>query len=251
LNGLFKTTDGGASWKTLALLPNAWVNKVTIDPANPDTVYIATERYVEREVPGFYTIGFNGLFKTIDGGTSWVPINSGLPDLGSLAPISSFVIDADSSNILYAGTNGQGVFTSIDGGASWSAFNEGLSNLNIQSLALVPGAPNVLYAGTPRGIFKIVDDRTVLSLSTNGYCVTSSRSLTVSNGLPNAPIHLLGTSNGQAWEVADWRKTDTYGILRISGQFAQGTEGFHSLRVGIAGVISNLVSFAIARCTPG
>ena len=73
----------------------------------------------------------------------------------------------------------------------------------------------------------------------------------MSNGAPHAPARLLGTSNGQSWEIADWRKTDVHSSLTVEGKFAEGTEGSHSLRVEIGGVISNIVSFVISRCTPG
>jgi hypothetical protein len=45
------------------------------------------------------------------------------------------------------------------GGATWTPFNDGLPNLDMQSLVLARGNPNVLYAGTPTGAFKIIDDQ--------------------------------------------------------------------------------------------
>ncbi|HYR91800.1 MAG TPA: hypothetical protein VE422_47585 [Terriglobia bacterium] len=249
LSGLFKSTDGGASWNAVALMPNAWVDIVTIDPLKPNTVYMATAQLVTVVEPASQVIGFNGLFKTIDGGRSWLAINTGLPDLGSVIRISAFVVDADNTNVLYAGTTGRGVFKSIDGGANWVALNDGLTNLNVRSLALTPGGPDRLYAGTSGGIFKL-DDMPVLSLDSKEYCVTFSWRLNVSNAVPDAPVRLLGATNGQSWEMANWRKTDADGSLIVEGKFAEGTEGSHSLRVEIGGVISNIVSFVISRCTP-
>jgi hypothetical protein len=58
---------------------------------------------------------------------------------------------------LYLATSGPGVFKSSDGGATWAAFNDGLTFLDVCSLAIVRGALPALYAGTPGGVFKIVD----------------------------------------------------------------------------------------------
>jgi hypothetical protein len=72
------------------------------------------------------------------------------------------------------------VFKSIDGGKNWTVFNDGLGALNIRSLALAPGSPNVLYAATSAGVFKIIDGP-IVTLNENAYCVGGPWTLTVSN----------------------------------------------------------------------
>ena len=62
------------------------------------------------------------------------------------------------------------MFKSIDGGKNWTVFNDGLGALNIRSPALAPGSPNVLYAGTSAGVFKIIDGP-IVTLNENAYCV--------------------------------------------------------------------------------
>lgn len=266
-NGVLKSTDGGAHWSTTGLAGTG-VNVLAIDPASPSTIYAATT--------GTYSDprGFRGLFKSTDGGASWLAINNGLADLidGHLR-LNALVIDSDNSNMLYIGTSSKGVFKSIDGGANWSPFNEvfpwdyidmgkpidgganwslfneGLSNLDIRALALTPGNPNVLYAGTAGGIFKIIDDTPALFLESE-YCVKAPWKLRVGNSAPDSPVRLLGTSNGQSWEISEWGKTDANGSFSAEGIFPEGTEGNYSLRVEIGGVVSNLVSFVISNCKP-
>jgi len=79
--GVFKTTDGGATWqKVLTVNEKVGANDLVMDPQNPDTLYAATWNRIRRRwsdpVPG----GEDGLFKTTDGGKTWTPINTGLPD---------------------------------------------------------------------------------------------------------------------------------------------------------------------------
>jgi hypothetical protein len=100
--------------------------------------------------------GFEGLVKSTDSGANWTPINEGLASLiASRSPVTALVIDPANPQVLYAGTSGYGVFRSTDGGAHWDAFNDGLPNLDIRLLALTPGRPNAIYAGTVSGIFMI------------------------------------------------------------------------------------------------
>jgi photosystem II stability/assembly factor-like uncharacterized protein len=79
--GVYKTIDGGATWqKVLYVNEKVGSNDLVMDPANPDTLYAATWNRIRRRwsdpVPG----GEDGLYKTTDGGKTWTPINSGLPD---------------------------------------------------------------------------------------------------------------------------------------------------------------------------
>jgi photosystem II stability/assembly factor-like uncharacterized protein len=152
LGGVFKSTDGGASWNPVGLSGGA-VNLLAIDPAHPSILYAGTgSNYVAPR-------GFRGLFKSIDSGASWSAINSGLANLlDTGASMTTIVIDPANSNILYAGSSGGGVFKSSDGGAHWSPFNVGLANLDVRVLAVAPGSRHILYAGTAGGVFKITDD---------------------------------------------------------------------------------------------
>ena len=150
--GVFKSTDGGATWNVTGLKDTA-ATILVIDPADTSILYAVTQ--------GVYTEprGFRGLFKSIDGGASWLAVSNeltGLADIG--ATITTLAIVPNHSNILYTGTSGDGVYKSVDGAASWVKFNDGLTSLDIRALAIAPGSPNMLYAATSVGVFRIIDE---------------------------------------------------------------------------------------------
>ena len=149
--GLFKSTDGGVTWRNTGLTRGA-VNLLAIDPSKSNIMYASTEGHSDPK-------GFQGLFKSIDGGTSWLAINKGLSGLieSRLTTTTALIIDPANSNILYLGTSNSGLFRSADGGANWSAFNDGLTNLQVRALAVAPGTTRTVYAGTSGGVFRIVD----------------------------------------------------------------------------------------------
>src|SRR5262245_52371905 len=90
----------------------------------------------------------------------------------------------------------------------------------------------------------------VFTLSSIKFCPGGAWTLNAANGVPNTTVHLIGTSNGKPWKTTDWSKTDASGNLSVSGAFAAGTEGSHTLRVESGGLPSNTVSFTVGKCSP-
>jgi len=90
----------------------------------------------------------------------------------------------------------------------------------------------------------------VFTLSSIKFCPGGAWTLNAANGVPNTTVNLVGTSNGKPWKTTDWSKTDAAGNLSVSGAFAAGTEGTHTLRVEIGGLPSNTVSFSVGKCSP-
>lgn len=119
------------------------VDTLVINPHTPSTLYAGGLSFdpVSHEVDG------GGVFKSINGGGSWVAI--GLAEF----EVNVLAIDPNMPNIVYAGTADQGVFMSINGGTIWRAVNTGLSNLRIFALAV--DSQRMVYAGTRGdGLFK-------------------------------------------------------------------------------------------------
>ncbi|HEX8181355.1 MAG TPA: hypothetical protein VF525_17565, partial [Pyrinomonadaceae bacterium] len=125
--GLFKTTDGGKTWKNiLNISENTGVTDVIIDPQNPDTVYAAA--YQRRR--HYWTLINGGpesaLYKSNDGGTTWKKLRAGLPttELGRIG----LTISPVDPNVLYATVEAAdkrgGIFRSTDRGESWERRNE-------------------------------------------------------------------------------------------------------------------------------
>jgi hypothetical protein len=130
---VFKSTDGGTSWKALADI--AGVNVLAIDPVSASIIYAGTA---------------GGVFKSTNGGDSWETSLSG-------TSISVFAIDPITPSNLYAA--GDKFYKSTDAGASWTALSFGaVGSLTIDSLrstlyAVANGSPdsNVLYKSTDAG----------------------------------------------------------------------------------------------------
>jgi len=142
--GVFKSTNGGASW-TRSLSTPAAAQTLVIDPINSSTVYVGT-------------LGA-GVFKTTDGGATWNSANTGLP---VSALVFSLAIDLSTPTILYAGTfgtSGERVFKTTNSGATWT--NTGLSSSEpVTALAIQPQTPSTVFAGTFDGIFKTTNGGT-------------------------------------------------------------------------------------------
>ena len=120
--GIFRSTDGGRTFdRVLFKDENTGGKDVDIDPANPDIVYATL--WEQRQGPwenGAWGGTNGGIFKSIDGGTSWKPLTQGLPD---------GIIDAElaiaPSNprrlfaTVEAGGGGTGLYRSDDAGETW------------------------------------------------------------------------------------------------------------------------------------
>ncbi|HZT40980.1 MAG TPA: hypothetical protein VFA07_02265 [Chthonomonadaceae bacterium] len=115
--GLWKTTNGGATWTPLSdSWPSLQVSSIAIDPNNHNNVYVGT-----GDFPSFGIYGF-GLMKSTDGGNSWT--NLGASQFGNCA-VSSIAIAPENSSIITVatgnGTAGAGyVWRSTNGGSTWT-----------------------------------------------------------------------------------------------------------------------------------
>lgn len=114
-------------------------SNVVIDPRNPSVVYVSTQA--------------GGVLRSADGGGTFSTINIGLTTLRTSRG-AGVLIDPRDSQVLYVGTEGGGVFKSRNGGASWNAINQGLTNLTVFGLAIDSQNPDILYAGGGTGVFK-------------------------------------------------------------------------------------------------
>jgi photosystem II stability/assembly factor-like uncharacterized protein len=125
--GLFKTTDGGKTWKNvLNVSEHTGVTDVVVDPKNPDTLYAASyqrRRHVWTLINGGPE---SAIHKSTDGGATWTRLRAGLPP-GDLGRIGLAISPVD-SNVLYAsveaGERRGGIFRSSDRGGSWERRNE-------------------------------------------------------------------------------------------------------------------------------
>ena len=94
-------------------------------------------------------VGWDGVFKTVNGGRTWRAVNDGLGDTDDFA-VADLAIDPQSRTTIYAATP-TGVFRSTDGAQRWQHFSEGLGTTPVSSLA-IDSSGRRLYAGTSRGV---------------------------------------------------------------------------------------------------
>ncbi len=103
LNGLYKTTDGGASWHRLGTsLPDQFLSDLVLDPVVPGVVFVASRA---------------GVHTSRDGGHTWEAVNAGLTNLN----IRAMAISPTEPSTLYVGTNRAGLFRTRNGGRLWEA----------------------------------------------------------------------------------------------------------------------------------
>jgi photosystem II stability/assembly factor-like uncharacterized protein len=160
--GVWKTTNGGASWTPLTdNQPALAIGALAIDPANPDVVYAGT---------GEPTLGLDnyygaGILKTTNGGQTWSLLGGNV--FGGIA-VSEIVIDPQNSNLVYAasavsGVAGpasppRGIFRSQNGGQSWEAVLTCPDCNGATDLVINPATPSTLYAAFyGYGVFRSVD----------------------------------------------------------------------------------------------
>lgn len=125
--GVYKSTDGGVTWKkVLYINPGTGAGDVIMDPKNPNILYASMWEF-RRSGWGFNSGGLNsGLYKSIDGGASWNKIHNGFPK-GKLGRIAVAVAPSD-ANILYAvleteDKSKNGLWKSTNAGNSWEHLN--------------------------------------------------------------------------------------------------------------------------------
>jgi photosystem II stability/assembly factor-like uncharacterized protein len=179
---VFRSDDRGATWAPSAtgvgcILPE----DVLVSPARPTDVYTRGA----SATSGCEETG--GAFKSVDGGRSWMPIETALaldptdPEVvygvtvdgvekstdggltfapagapGSSPPrVFSLLVDPRHPATLWAGTVADGVFVSADGGATWAPLGRGLRGVAVLALALDPRGAGRLWAATARGVFTL------------------------------------------------------------------------------------------------
>jgi len=151
-DGIYRSGDGGKSWKNMGLKESEHISKIVVHPENSNTLWVAVQG------PLWSSGGERGLYKTTDGGETW---NRTLGD-GEWTGVTDLVIDPRDPDVLYAATwdrhrtiaaymgggPGSGLHRSFDGGETWEKLSQGLpeSNMGKIGLAISPQNPDVLYA---------------------------------------------------------------------------------------------------------
>ncbi|QIE58155.1 hypothetical protein G5B37_00815 [Rasiella rasia] len=152
--GVYKSLDGGKTWKSMGLENTRHIHKILVDPTNPNVVYVGAIGSPWGVHPE------RGVFKTTDGGKTWNKILFQNNKTG----VADMVMDPTNPNKLMvamwehkrdpwffkSGGEGSGLFITHDGGTTWEERTDadGLpkGELGRIGLAIAPNKPNVVYA---------------------------------------------------------------------------------------------------------
>ncbi len=151
-NGIYRSGDGGRTWQRMGLEHAQHIARILVHPTNPDIVWVAAMG------PLWSGGGERGLYKTTDGGRSWVNTKA----LGAYTGFTDIVMDPRSPDVLYAasfqrdrraysfvaGGPESGIWKSTDGGATWKLLENGLpaGEKGRIGLAVSTSSPDVVYA---------------------------------------------------------------------------------------------------------
>jgi cysteine-rich repeat protein len=183
---VFKSLDGGDSWSAInSGLTDWYVTALAIAPTTPATLYVGSSSACGPGCEG----NQGGVFRSLNGGSSWSAVNAGLTDTN----VNALAIDPTTPTTLYAGTYSGGVFRSLNGGSSWSAVNAGLTSTSVLALAIDPATPTTLYAGTYDGVFKSLNAGSSWSVVNTGLTSTSVLALAID---PATPTTLYAGTGG-------------------------------------------------------
>ncbi len=152
--GVYKSLDGGKSWKSMGLEKTRHIHRIKVDPTDPNTVYVGAigspwGEHAER-----------GVYKTTNGGDTWEKILF----VNNKTGVADMVMDPSNPNKLIvamwehkrdpwffnSGGEGSGLYMTHDGGKTWKELNDedGLpkGDLGRIGVAIAPGKPNIVYA---------------------------------------------------------------------------------------------------------
>ncbi len=133
--GMYKSTDGGESWLHMGLEDSLYISRILVHPDNPDVVYAAAVGDWGTDDPS------KGIFKTINGGTTWTKSLAVTHD-GYHVGAADIVMDPRDPNVLYASSwdrnsgAGSGIYKTTDGGNTWTKLTGGLPTGSMDRIGL-------------------------------------------------------------------------------------------------------------------
>lgn len=151
-DGIYKSVDGGKSWKNVGLKDSGHISQIWIHPNDSDTVLVAAQG------PLWSDGGDRGLYKTTDGGKTWKRILK----IDKFTGVNEFVVDAKNPDnivassyqrrrhvwVLINGGPGSAIHKTTDGGKTWTKTKSGLPKENMGRIGLTGTLtnPNRIYA---------------------------------------------------------------------------------------------------------
>jgi photosystem II stability/assembly factor-like uncharacterized protein len=199
--GIWKSVDAGGNWAPIQdFLPSLAVSTIVMQPGNPAIMYTGTGE-------GFFNgdaIKGAGIFKSIDGGTTWTQLPATAN--GNFDFVNRLAFSADGS-ILLAGTS-TGLFRSVDGGAIWTKVLTPSSNGTIADVKFLPGSSVAAVASGYNGqVFSSQNGGVNWAPAVTGLSAALGFFLrvevAVSPSVPNNVYAVLDRTGGELYKSVD------------------------------------------------
>jgi len=227
--GLFRSSDNGQNWEQMAGLPDRIPMEVVYHPGSSDTAYVV-----------FSGFGTPHLYRTIDGGSSWSPLGTGLPDI----PTNSIVVDPIMTTDLYVATD-LGVYASFDKGENWEPYSNSVAAaMMAMHLSISPLNRKLRVATHGLGVYE-TDLRDPNVVSNVESAASIANDLKIST-YPN-PVEANLTINytlPESAEVSIQLMDATGRSLRVLGRSKQGA-GIHQLQADLSGLPGGVYYYSL------
>ncbi|MEZ6093239.1 MAG: PDZ domain-containing protein [Pirellulaceae bacterium] len=219
-DGVYKSTDGGKTWKNMGLKKSFQIGRIAINPQNPDEVYVGALGRLwgpseER-----------GLFKTTDGGKKWekilfiddktgvidVQMNPRDPQELIVATYERLRDNTDDNDPIKKYGPGAGIYRTRDGGKTFEKLSNGLPSCNLGRIGLN------YYRKNPKFIYAIIESEKIASAPENqGYAGIRTENADVGARVTrinrNSPAEESGLKEGDIVIQADGKLIQNYEVF--------------------------------------
>jgi len=227
---LYKSTDGGKSWKSIPAMEDKSIRALALAPSNPDIVLIGA---------------LQGIFRSDDAGAHWQTLSEGTV----IKNVHSLAVSPQDSNVVFAGTWHLG-WKTADGGRTWSPLSKGiLDDSDIFSIIVDPLNPSIVYASACSGIYKSEDSGESFKKLT-GIPFSARRTHVLKQISGSSGAVLAGTTEG-LWRTTDagvsWKQLTSPAVV-VNDVIVDWREAAHVIvasdRIGILSTFDGGRSFS-------
>ena len=240
--GLFRSKDSGATWAAIngkfSTTPSALgitsdfsnMSCFAINPKSPSTMFAGTSE---------------GLFRTVDGGTTWTACGT-LPAQTTQPEVISIAIDPVTPTTLYVSASRHGVFRSVNNGGSWKDINSELTrNQLCWEIAVDPKTPTTVYTATQSYVCRSMDSGTTWTTRGERFALNEVSGFAIDRQTPTT-LYVIGYVNRSTRHVilrsvdggATWKELSLLLDLTANVQLVIGSKTSSTLYARLSNSIS-------------